>query len=105
MTKSPLEDAHCLIPEELAATLPSLYETQNESDPIAQIKLFTPDSSWSWFVLEYSPEEQLCFGLVIGHEREMGYFSLNELQALRGPLGLKVERDLYFQPQPVSECA
>ena len=40
----------------------------------------------------------LGFGLVSGHEDELGYFSLNELENLKGPFGLKVERDLYFQP-------
>jgi len=25
---------------------------------------------------KYDPEERLCFGVVGGHERELGYFSL-----------------------------
>lgn len=97
-------DAHDLIPESMRAQIPGLYATENESDPIAQIKLFTPDSSWSWFVVEFSPDERLCFGLTIGHEHELGYFSLDELESARGPLGLKVERDLYFEPKPLSQC-
>ena len=97
--------AYDLIPESLQPQIPPLYATQNESDPLARIKLFTPDSNWTWYVLEYSPEEQLCFGLVIGHERELGYFSLEELQSARGPYGLPIERDLYFDPTPVSQCS
>ena len=44
----------------------------------------------------------MFFGLVCGMERELGYFSLAELQSVRGPLGLRVERDLYFTPTPMS---
>lgn len=97
-------DAHDLIPDLLREKLPPLYATQNEPDPIAHVKLFTPDSSWTWYVTEYDPADRLCFGLVVGHERELGYFSLDELLSLRGPLRLPVERDLYWQPTPLSKC-
>jgi hypothetical protein len=93
-----------LLPDDLAATLPTLSATEHEADPIARVKFFTPDSAWTWFVTEYSPEERLCFGLVIGHERELGYFSLDELEAVRGPLGLPIERDLFWEPVPLSQC-
>ncbi len=43
------------------------------------------------------------FGAVNGHMFEIGYFSLSELQELRGPFGLPVERDLYFKPTPLSQ--
>ena len=100
----PTVDAHNLMPDELKRLVPSLYATQDQDDPIAHIKWFTPDSSWTWYVLEFDPDDQLCFGLVIGHERELGYFSFEEISALRGPLGLPVERDLFFKPSPISQC-
>ena len=68
------------------------------------MKFFTPDSSWTWYVTEFDPAERRCFGLVIGHERELGYFSLAELESVRGPLGLPIERDLDFTPTPLSRC-
>ena len=34
---------------------------------------------------------------------ELGYVSLNELQAITGPLGLGIERDPYWHAQPLSE--
>ena len=95
--------AYNLIPEEITKSIPLLYTTEDEEDPIAYVKLFTPDSSWTWYVTEYDSEKGFCFGLVIGHEREFGYFSLNELQSVRGPLGLPIERDLYWEPKPVSQ--
>ncbi len=92
-----------LIPEEILKSIPPLYATEDTKDPLAYVKLFTPDSSWSWYITEYSIDDKQCFGLVDGHEQELGYFSLIELEELRGPMGLSVERDLHFQPTKLSE--
>ena len=102
MTES--EDAHELMPTGVAERIPPLYATEDEADPIVYLKWFTPDSSWTWFVTEYDPQNRLCFGLVHGHERELGYFSLDEIESVRGPLGLRIERDLYWEPKPLSQC-
>ena len=93
-----------LLPDDIAKTLPPLYATENEDDPIVRVKFFTPDSSWTWFMTEYSPEQHLGFGMVHGLDHELGYFSLDELEAVRGPLGLPIERDLHFEPRPLSQC-
>jgi hypothetical protein len=49
--------------------------------------------------------EDTFFGLVDGHERELGYFSLRELESVRGALGLPIERDLYWRPKTLREIA
>jgi Protein of unknown function (DUF2958) len=95
---------HALLPAGLARSIPPLYATEKVRDPVAHVKFFTPDSSWSFFVLEYDPQQRLGFGLVLGHERELGYFSLDELEEIRGPGGLPIERDLHFTPVPLSRC-
>jgi hypothetical protein len=97
------DPAYDLMPAELAAVIPRLYATEGQQDATVHLKWFTPDSSWTWYVLEFDPVERLCFGLVVGHERELGYFSLDELKSLRGPLGLPIERDLYWTPCPLSK--
>jgi hypothetical protein len=69
-------------------------------------KLFTPDAGWTWFITEGSEEEDgdwLLFGYVIGLDEEWGYFLLSEIASIRSPLGLAVERDLWFQPGPIDE--
>lgn len=104
ISRDPSNPAYEFIPSQMTNQLPRLYATEREEDPVALLKFFTPDSSWTWYVTEYDPEQRLCFGLVIGHERELGYFALDELEELRGPMGLPVERDLYFQPRPISRC-
>jgi hypothetical protein len=92
-----------LIPLDILKKIPPLYATEDIKDPLAHVKLFTPDSNWSWYITEYSKKEKQCFGLVDGHEQELGYFSLVELEELRGPMGLAVEIDLHFQPTKLSE--
>jgi hypothetical protein len=101
------DNAHDLLPDWLAAEVPALYSQERVEDPMVHAKLFTPDSSWTWYITEYSalsPDglSRLCFGLVDGHEQELGYFSLDELAYVRGPLGLKIERDLWWEPKPLS---
>ena len=40
-----------------------------------------------------------------GHCKELGYFNLSELESVRGPMGLPIERDLYFEPTSLEEIA
>ena len=68
----------------------------------AVVKFFTPDSNWTWYATEFDGEDRF-FGLVVGQEIELGYFSLSELEEIRGPFHLPVERDLYFQPKTLAE--
>ena len=91
-----------LLPKEIEEKLPPLYATEKiaTKDKIVKIKFFTPDSSWSWYVVEYDKEEKIFFGYVKGHYPEWGYFCLAELQEATGPLGLHIERDLHFKEQP-----
>lgn len=96
-----MNPAYVYIPDELRDTIPTLYATESDPDPTVWVKLFTPDSSWTWFITEYDGTD-LCFGLVIGLEIELGYFSLAEMASVRGGLGLPVERDLWFTPRPLS---
>lgn len=66
-------------------------------------KFFDPCGSWTWYATEYDPKERLFFGLVCGHESELGYFSLDELEAYKGPLNLGIERDLYFGEKTLAQ--
>ena len=74
-------------------------------DPVVVAKFFTPWTNWTWFATEYDPESRLFFGMVHGHEKELGYFSLDELMSVNGPFGLKIERDMAFDPNRYNELA
>jgi hypothetical protein len=92
-----------LLPQEIRETLPELCSQEKQGwGAIAHVKFFTPDSHWTWWASEYDPDTRTFFGLVQGFERELGYFSLDDLEQITGPLGLRVERDLYWTPRPVS---
>ena len=86
---------------DLRTQLPQLYSQEEVDDPKAIAKFFTPDSNWTWYATEFDGVDTF-FGLVDGFEQELGYFSLKELEDIRGPLGLLVERDMHFGPKPLS---
>ena len=88
-----------LIPQTLLSDIPDLYETEGQANPLCHIKLFTPDANFTWYIIELSKSDMnTCYGYVQGLENELGYFTLEELEAIHGPLGLAVERDLSFKP-------
>ncbi len=63
-------------------------------------KYFTPDSNWTWYVLEadrLKNGDWEFFGYVQGFESEYGPFLLSDLEKAHGPMGLAIERDLYFE--------
>jgi hypothetical protein len=91
-----------LLTKEISGRLPKLYETQEQEDPLVIVKFFTPWTSWTWYATEFDGEDTF-FGLVAGHEVELGYFSLSELMSVTGPGGLTIERDRCFEPQPLSK--
>jgi len=68
-------------------------------DPPPVVKLFTPDAGATWLLSEIDPDDQdMAFGLCdlgLGCP-ELGYVRLSELAAVRGRLGLPIERDDHF---------
>lgn len=83
--------------------LPPLYSTEKIecSDKIVGVKFFYPLGAPTWLAVEYSPEENICFGyadLYGDGGGEWGYFSIEELEECR------VERDNWFTPKKFSDC-
>jgi len=94
---------HELLDKSSMEKLPPLYSGEEQGmNALAQVKFFTPDSNWTWYASEFNGED-VFFGLVSGFAVELGYFSLSELESVRGPLGLPIERDLYFEPKTLRE--
>ena len=73
------------------------------NDATVVAKFFTPDSNWTWYATEYYPKDKTFFGLVHGFEKELGYFSLPELESVRGPMGLPIERDRYWSEATLND--
>jgi len=101
-----------LLPKEIREKLPALYSQDGKGGKaVVHVKFFTPSSSWTWYATEGEPIlddsgseiDFQFFGLVDGFEKELGYFNLSELESVKGPMGLPIERDLYFQPKTLAE--
>ena len=94
-----------LLTQEIRKKLPPLYSQEDKGGKaVVYLKMFTPDCNWTWLATEFDGED-IFFGLVDGHEKELGYFSLKELESVRGGLGLPIERDLYWTPKTLEEIA
>jgi hypothetical protein len=108
------------LPDIVTERMPALYSQEHERDPLVVAKYFDPVGSWTWYATEGSPVDEdgymdtnkpkvdyLFFGLVVGFESELGYFSLNDLntakEGLRGLRALPIERDIHFRAQRLSE--
>lgn len=100
------KNANELMPPALAAALPNLYATENTPDPTVHAKYFTPDGSATWLITEFDGGDLLFGFAYLGAHMadcaELGYMSLEELRGVRGKLGLRIERDLFFKPKSLS---
>lgn len=78
-----------------------------KKDPLVIAHFFNPVGAGDWYAIEYHPRDNTFFGYVsIFHDPmmdELGYFSLDELQSYGGLMGLGIERDVHWQPKPLSE--
>ena len=115
-----------MLTKAIRKAMPELYANEPDDsttvDPQVICKFFTPWAGWTWYALEasavvrdevdgaeYGPvadhegKDVVFWGWVCGHEEELGYFRLSELEGIRGPAGLRIERDMYFVSRPLSE--
>ncbi len=70
------------------------------------VKFFNPVGAGTWYAVEYNEKERMFFGFVSlfnDWNDELGYFSLDELESYKGPLGIGIERDLYFGEHTLKE--
>lgn len=79
------------------------------ADHAPVVKFFTPWANATWLIVDIDVEDgDMMFGLCdlgLG-EPELGYVLLSDLEELKGPHGLTVERDLHFKAtKPMSEYA
>ena len=78
------------------------------NDKKVYVKFFCSWSRWTWYAFEGSEMENgyyEFFGMVDSQCKEMGGFLLSELEGIRGPGGLRIERDMHFSITNYSEVA
>jgi hypothetical protein len=82
--------------EKAKAQYPLGSDMENQ---IIVAKFFNPTGAGTWYLMNMDPDdESYCWGIVDLFEVEVGSFSKSELEDYKGPLGLGIERDLYFEP-------
>jgi hypothetical protein len=90
---------HLLENGKVNAALSAKDRDTEDFEPV--VKLFCPWGGATWLLTELDPEQpDIAFGLCdLGQGfPELGRVSLTELESVRGPGGLHVERDLFFKP-------
>jgi hypothetical protein len=91
----------------LAGTSALSAQEDKGGEAMVYVKLFSTAGSWTWYITEFSeavPDgaKNLAFGLVDGHEAELGYIDLEELANV--DVGAGVEIDMHFKPQTLQAC-
>ena len=75
-----------LLTKEILSKVHSLYADEGGDDPLIVAKYFDPKSSYTFYMLEYDPEERLA--------------EWEDLAKAKGRMGLGIERDIHF---PINE--
>jgi hypothetical protein len=70
----------------------------NTADVKPVVKLFCPWGAATWLLTALDEDGDRAFGLAdLGMQSpELGYVSLEEIRSIRGPGGLRIERDIHF---------
>ena len=88
-----------LMAKKLEKRFEKVGSQENVKDPIIIAKFFNPAGAGTWYATEYDADRRIFFGYVSifgDHNDEWGSFSLDELREYKGPLGIGIERDMYF---------
>lgn len=92
-----------LITKALEKRFLQIGDQSNEENPLIIAKFFSPVGGATWYASEYDPETKIAFGYVKdlvpsenGMFDEWGSFSIDELESVQLPFGLKIERDIHF---------
>lgn len=81
------------------ANVAALAKNRGRDDAKPVVKFFVPWGAGTWLISEIEEDGDLMFGLCdLGFGcPELGYVSLSELKSIKGPWGLKIERDRSFK--------
>ena len=66
-------------------------------------KYLNPAGKGTWYLMNTEPESDYAWGIVNLFDIEMGSFTISELENIKLPFGLKIERDLYFEPMKAKD--
>lgn len=81
-----------------------LLDSNNKKKPddrVPYLKLFNPCGAATWLITEFNEGEGMFFGLCdLGMgSPELGYVSIQEIEEVELPFGMKIERDMWWEPE------
>jgi len=83
--------------------VPMLYAQDDKGDDaMAYVKIFDPCGSMTWYITEWDGTDQ-AFGLMCGHDNELGYSSIDDMANVAGRMGISLEIDTHFKPTTLRE--
>jgi hypothetical protein len=87
-----------LIPDAIMSQLIANGAAEDEGDPAPLLKLFNPVGAGRWLITEIMPDGDTLFGLCDLDQGfpELGYVSLDEIEAIALPGGFRIEHDPHF---------
>lgn len=87
-----------LLTDDLKSRLPPLNSQEAEADPFVYAKFFLPGTDTAWYVTEGQEAGQdfVFYGFVTQPVNDFGEFYLSQLNRIRGPNGVCVDRDPNF---------
>lgn len=97
-----------LMTEEVKRKLPPMgsQESKAPTEVMVTVKFFDPCGRFTFYATEYDGEDSVfgyCVSPLGPDCDELGYASVSELQAVRGRLGLGIERDIHWTPKTLAE--
>jgi len=94
------------IKERLIKNFKENEEAQGEKHFKVVVKLFNPVGRGYWFLTELNPDNNMAFGGAFITNWDLGGISIDEIQKVKGPLGLGIERDISFKSNAhtLDEC-
>ncbi len=93
-----------LITPEIQARFAEVGDQSETKNPLIIAKFFNPVGAGTWYATEYNPDTKISYGFVtgLGYD-EWGSFSIDEMESIKLPFGLSIERDLYYNEQRFDE--
>ena len=94
-----------LLTKEMKENLPALGSTAEESNPLCVAHFSNPCGAGDWYVIEGGEVngQYIFYGIANIFAPDFGEFLLSELENVKLPFGLTIERDLYWTPKGAQE--
>tara|TARA_B100000900_G_scaffold304549_1_gene263153 strand:- start:2849 stop:3169 length:321 start_codon:yes stop_codon:yes gene_type:complete len=97
-----------LLTKEILNKTPDISDGETKPEQVKiTAKFFDPTGSFTWYLTEINKSDNdTCFGFVTSEfcpDGELGYFTISELEEVKGPFGLGIERDKFWTNKTLKE--